>query len=188
MGNAAVSATEMTLARLPLPNKLQDTVPSGRTMRKEHCRGFTLVELLMAITMLGTIASIGILLFSDFHEMAKIGVAIAEIRTLEKEIMRYGLGSGTLPNTLTEVGWGSFQDPWGNPYEYLKIACEEGGKKCNAPKGSRRDRFLKPLNSDYDLYSKGKNGETKPQLSGPAPGDDIIRANDGAYVGLASEY
>ncbi len=142
----------------------------------------------MAIAILGTIARIGIPSFSDYLEKAKFAKAIAEIRTLEKEIMRYDLGSGTLPNTLTEVGWGSFQDPWGNPYEYLKIACVEGAKKCDAPKGSRRDRFLKPLNSDYDLYSKGKNGETKPQLSGPAPGDDIIRANDGAYVGLASEY
>ena len=50
------------------------------------------------------------------------------------------------------------------------------------------DKFLVPLNSDYDLYSIGADGESKKTLSAPASYDDVIRALDGAYVGLASEF
>jgi len=53
---------------------------------------------------------------------------------------------------------------------------------------ARKDRFLVPLNSDYDLYSAGKDGESRPPLSAQMSQDDIVRANDGAYIGLASQY
>ena len=52
----------------------------------------------------------------------------------------------------------------------------------------RRDRFLKPLNSDYDLYSVGKDGESKRNLDARKSWDDVIRAVNGLYVGLASEF
>jgi general secretion pathway protein G len=55
------------------------------------------------------------------------------------------------------------------------------------PSGARRDRFLVPLNSTFDLYSTGPDGSTVPPLSGPGS-DDIIRANDGGYIGLASKF
>jgi general secretion pathway protein G len=45
-----------------------------------------------------------------------------------------------------------------------------------------------PINSDYDLYSMGKDGESVPPLTARASRDDVIRANDGAYIGLASEF
>jgi len=53
---------------------------------------------------------------------------------------------------------------------------------------ARKDRFLVPLNSDYDLYSEGKDGESMAPLSAPQSQDDVVRANDGAYIGLASQY
>ncbi|MFQ5988854.1 MAG: hypothetical protein ACE5K9_02950 [Candidatus Methylomirabilales bacterium] len=52
----------------------------------------------------------------------------------------------------------------------------------------RKDQFLVPLNSDYDLYSKGKDGQSQPPLTAQARRDDIVRANDGGFVGLAPEY
>ncbi len=52
----------------------------------------------------------------------------------------------------------------------------------------RKDRFLVPLNSDFDLYSKGPDRKSVPPLTAEASRDDIIRANDGGYIGLASEY
>ena len=45
-----------------------------------------------------------------------------------------------------------------------------------------------PLNSTYDLYSKGKDGASAGPLTAQSSGDDIIRANDGGYIGLASGY
>jgi general secretion pathway protein G len=73
-------------------------------------------------------------------------------------------------------------DPWGNPYQYLNLT---GG----APPGqARKDKFLVPINSTFDLYSMGPDGESQPPLTAEASRDDIIRANDGGYLGRASEY
>ena len=52
----------------------------------------------------------------------------------------------------------------------------------------RMDRFLHPINSDYDLYSMGKDGETVLPLTARKSHDDVIRANDGSFVGLAVEF
>jgi len=52
----------------------------------------------------------------------------------------------------------------------------------------RKDRFLTPINSDYDLYSMGPDGESNEPLTVPVSRDDIIRASDGAYVGVAENF
>ena len=52
----------------------------------------------------------------------------------------------------------------------------------------RKDRFLHPINSDYDLYSMGKDGESVEPLTAKKSHDDVIRANDGSFVGLAVEF
>ena len=48
--------------------------------------------------------------------------------------------------------------------------------------------FLVPLNSDFDLYSMGPDGESEPPLSRPVSRDDIIVANDGDFIGIAKDY
>lgn len=53
---------------------------------------------------------------------------------------------------------------------------------------ARKDRFLVPINSDFDLYSMGPDGRTKATLSAPVSRDDVIRAEDGAYYGLAEKF
>ena len=76
-------------------------------------------------------------------------------------------------------------DAWGNPYQYLIIL----GKKRNEVEGEwRKDRFLVPLNSDFDLYSMGKDGQSRPPLTAEVSHDDIVRANNGDYIGEASRY
>jgi general secretion pathway protein G len=57
-----------------------------------------------------------------------------------------------------------------------------------AAAGSRKDRFGASLNSDFDLYSMGRNQETADSLSAPQSHDDIVRASDGMFVGLASDF
>ena len=73
-------------------------------------------------------------------------------------------------------------DPWGRPYEYLLMASEKGKK------GFRKDKNLHPLNSDYDLYSCGRDGKSIPPLTAQQSRDDIVRANNGGFVGLATNY
>lgn len=52
----------------------------------------------------------------------------------------------------------------------------------------RRDRFMFPLNSDYDLFSLGPDSATAVGLGHTMSLDDVIRASDGAYFGTAADY
>jgi general secretion pathway protein G len=73
-------------------------------------------------------------------------------------------------------------DPWDNPYHYTNLEAAKG-------KGSaRKNKNLVPINSDFDLYSSGKDGASVSPLTAKASRDDIVRASDGRFVGLASDY
>ncbi|OGK97550.1 MAG: hypothetical protein A3E31_05380 [Candidatus Rokubacteria bacterium RIFCSPHIGHO2_12_FULL_73_22] len=160
---------------------------TGGSPRWAHAvgsRGLTLVELIIVTALIATLASIALPIYADVTERARIIRAIAEIRVLESEIAVFEMSNGRLPADLGEIGRGTLKDSWGNPYEYLNFS-------TLGPKGKgkvRKDRNLVPLNSTYDLYSEGKDGESQSALTAKASQDDIIRANDGGYIGLASAY
>lgn len=52
----------------------------------------------------------------------------------------------------------------------------------------RRDRYMFPLNTDYDLFSLGADGATAVAIGSQLSLDDVIRAQNGGYFGLAGEY
>jgi len=170
----------------------------ARDCRGRECsRGFTIVELLIVVAMLMTVSAIGVAAYRDALDKAKVARATADIRVLEKDIAIYHLDNGRPPDALAQLGRGNPRDPWGNSYEYVRFcAPSEGGggggggdDDCESRRGRmRKDRFLVPLNSAYDLYSKGRDGRSRPPLTARDSWDDIIRANDGGYVGLASEF
>lgn len=141
--------------------------------------GYTLVELMVVVAIIGSLLGIATPTFTTYLNKARIARAIQEIRLIEKDIAARLVWSGRLPATLQDVGHGGMLDPWGNLYQYLNVATVTGKGKL------RKDRFLVPLNSDYDLYSMGRDGQSKAPLTAKASRDDIIRANNGGYVGLA---
>ena len=146
--------------------------------------GFTLLEVLIVVAMVGTLAGMAIPVYFNALEKARIVRATSEIRDLERVIKAFEITNGEFPMTLAEIGQQHMVDPWGNPYQYLKIV-----DAPNSIKGKvRKDRFLVPINSDFDLYSMGKDGNSVPPLTAKASRDDIVRANDGDFVGLASLY
>jgi general secretion pathway protein G len=98
------------------------------------------------------------------------------------QIQRYGLENRALPDSLSDVGQGGARDPWGNPYRYTNLETLKGNGKA------RKNKNLVPINSDFDLYSMGKDGASASPLTAKASRDDIIRASDGRFVGLASDY
>lgn len=152
----------------------------------------TLIELLVVLAMIATLIAIGYPVYGNALDKAKIAKAIGDIRTFEKDIAFYQLSNRTFPDTLADVGRANFLDPYGNPYKYLNYANAKKSNKWGGTKGGtekpRKDKFLKPLNSEYDLYSKGKDGESKEDLNKKESWDDIVRAVDGGFVGLASEF
>ena len=63
-------------------------------------------------------------------------------------------------------------DPWGHAYQYTSHT-------DGSTRGSwRKDKNIVPINSDFDLYSMGKDGTSVPPLTAQASRDDIVRAND----------
>jgi general secretion pathway protein G len=163
-----------------------------REQRRKPSIGFTLLELVVVIAILGTLASVAIPSYWGYVEKARETVAISDIRQLERLIAAFEAANGRLPDSLAELGMGNMKDPWDNPYEYLTIASattkEEKGGKGEKDAKVRKDHFLKPINTDYDLYSKGRDGDSNAPLTAKASRDDIIRANSGQYVGVASKF
>ncbi len=143
-----------------------------------------MIEVMIVIVIIGVLSSIAIPTYFSSKEKAKRAAAISEIKILEKMIQGYNIDNDGYPENLDELGRKTPKDPWGNPYQYLKIA---GGEKKGVGK-MRKDRNMVPVNSDFDLYSKGKDGKSQAPFTSKASQDDIVRANNGRFIGLVSDY
>jgi len=175
---------ERILHRVWLPHW---SSPKGtaQSMGLRNCNGLTLIELLITISIVATLAGIAAPIFGTYIDKARSQKAVSDIRTtLQAGITLYEFSNDMLPVSLADINRGGILDPWGNTYQFLNFVASGSSWKGRA----RKDRFLVPLNSDYDLYSMGKDGRSVSPLTSRWSRDDIIRANDGAYVGLASDF
>ena len=137
--------------------------------------------MMIVAVIMGVLAALAIPNFSRVRERAMIVRAIGDIKVLGMDLTDYQMDNGSFPASLADIGRGGLLDPWGNPYRYVRVAGSNRG-------ALRKDRFLVPINSDFDLYSMGPDGKTTAALTAKAARDDIIRANDGGYVGVAEGY
>jgi len=136
------------------------------------------------MTVIIALAAIAIPQFSSYRTSGNISRAVTDLRLIDNHLKSYKLNNERYPNSLSDLPQVTMSDPWGRPYQYLNI--EDADIKG---KGQlRKDKNLIPINSDFDLYSMGADGKTTPPLTAKASHDDIVRANDGGYFGLASQY
>lgn len=145
-------------------------------------RGFTIIELLIAVAIILTIAAIAVPNLLAAMNQARIAKAVGDIRAISTDIQAYDLSQNRYPDTLADINRDDLLDPWGNPYQYLNFADTKGKGKL------RKDRFLVPINTYFDLYSMGPDGQSVSPLTAKVSQDDIIYANDGGYIGPASQY
>lgn len=115
-------------------------------------RGFTMVELVIVISLIGLLAALAAPAYTAQANKAKIKAALAELKNLKTALDFYYSdetgGNGKYPladnaasggvNKVMEaysISWGSLKDPWGNSYRYsvdnssspLDFKLESGG-------------------------------------------------------------
>ena len=144
-------------------------------------KAFTLLEILMTVAILGILAAIAIPIYTQYKTKINNAIAVTDIINIQVVIQSYEQANDVLPSSLTDVGMDSLLDPWGTPYEYLNLDGVPIGQM-------RKDQALVPINSDYDLYSKGPDGLSVKPLTAAHSRDDIVRGNDGSFIGVAEDY
>ncbi len=159
-------------------------VQLGTDFQRQRRLAWTLIEMMIGIAIVGLLAAVAVPQYIGYVEKARRTETIAAFRAIEGRIESYRSEFGELPETLATAIKPPPVDAWGNPYEYLNL----GTVTPPTQHKIRKDRNLHPINSDYDLYSKGPDGNSVAPLTAMPSRDDIIRANDGAFIGVAADY
>jgi general secretion pathway protein G len=149
-------------------------------------QGFTLVEMMITVAIIGILAAIAIPAYNNYIERARVSSAVSDIAAMSVQIEQYFVENRVYPDSLADVKLNGKLDPWGMPYGYLNLLKNGNG-------GARRDKYLNPLNSDFDLYSLGKDKNmptmmVKLRITLTNSLDDVIRARDGKFIDLAAKF
>ena len=137
---------------------------------------------MLALVLLAVLTAIALPLYQSERLKFQDAQAEGDITALSAKITTYYWENhGLYPASLADVRASGMRDPWGHPYVYYNIAANGKGHAL-------KDKALNPLNTDFDLYSLGPDGQTQLQITQASSLDDVIRANDGRFIGVASSY
>jgi len=147
--------------------------------RSNH--GFTMIELLIVLAIIGALASMAFPIVYEFRDKARTSRAAVEIRGLEKNVISFATEKGRYPYDRAEfvatpiLSMNGLTDPWGNAYEYNSA--------------NTRTYYGDAINTDFDLWSWGpKKGAADNSINDDDSLDDIVRARDGSFDELAAKY
>ncbi|WP_455375521.1 type IV pilin protein [Kaarinaea lacus] len=144
--------------------------------------GFSAVEILIVIAIVALLVAIAVPSYENYVHKKNITQAKSDILEIQTAIEKYYVLNNEFPDSLEAVGKDQLKDPWKNHYFYVNVSLANN-------KGSvRKDKNLTPVNSDYDLYSAGKDGITQLPFTAKASKDDVVRCNNGSFIGLVEEY
>lgn len=118
------------------------------TSRRTHASGtsgFTLVEILLVVVIIGMLATIAAINVPKFLGQGRMGKAKADINSIGAAVEAYNMVEGKYPTSLSQLSEGSDpylkslpKDPWGNDYQYSFPGSHAGHR--------------------YDIYSFGEDG------------------------------
>lgn len=158
------------------------SVPEFRGRR--FSRAFTMLELLAAVVVIGLLAAIAVPSYAQILARQRVATAVRDLAQISLALEKYRTAHAELPMSLADVGMGNLRDPWGNPYQYLNFDADIPGINGRI----RKDHNLHPINSDFDLYSKGPDGDSRAPLTARASRDDIIFGRDGSFIGPVEDF
>jgi general secretion pathway protein G len=147
----------------------------------QGAQGFSLVELITVVAVIAALAAIALPAGANYVNRAKIARCLGDLQTINNEIQAYYIDRNSYPGSLSDIGRGSFTDPWGQLYMYNNIVTN----------GNPLMGTIDQLNSgnDYDLYSKGADLQTNsPDYDDTVCEDDIVRASDGSFFGKRKDF
>ncbi len=150
-------------------------------LTSKFLKGFTLIEGIIVVTILGVAIGISIPIYTAYKLKINNAIAVTDIMNIQVAIDSFNQANDVYPNSLADVNMNLLLDPWGTPYEYLNLDGVPIGQM-------RKDQALVPINSDYDLYSKGPDGLSVKPLTAASSRDDIVRGNNGGFIGVAEDY
>ena len=149
--------------------------------RAKHRVGFTPIEMLLVVAIVAMLMSMLVPVVTQAKRKATVTVAITDIRSLMQLITIYEDDHrGAAPLDLASVIDHEVLDPWDGEYVYNRFDTISKDELRYYKAGN-------PLNSRYDLYSRGPDQATSPSLHSGSGRDDIVRAADGLVVARASE-
>ena len=158
--------------------------PDGPCGPARRVRGITVLELILSVMIASILTMLSLSTYQGYRAKTDTTQAIADIGMIQSAIALYAVDNQGLPASLADVGpqIASMVDPWGNAYQYVNH------QDVNGKGQFRKDKNIVPINSDYDLYSMGPDGVSVAPLTAGPSRDDIVRANNGRFIGVASDY
>jgi len=150
--------------------------------KRKYSQAFTTIEMIIGMTVLVLFFSIAIPVALKLADGIKSRTVIDDLIAIQSEIESYRI-TNNYPDTLDDIYPTTQLDPWGTPYQYLRIA----GGKNNVTGKQRKYKNLK-INSTYDLYSMGPDGETASPLTAAISRDDILRGRNGRFIGYVTDF
>jgi general secretion pathway protein G len=154
-----------------------------RLRRASRSHGFTFVELSIVVAIASLLVAIGVPMYTKSLRDLKVKQASGDLMRIFMAVSQRRTIEGSLPDSLAGIPNIPALDPWGRPYVYNYFDSPTFDRRL-----VRKDHNLHPINSEFDLYSSGEDGNSRAPLTASASRDDVILARDGSFVGLAKDF
>ncbi|ASR43548.1 type II secretion system protein GspG [Xanthomonas citri pv. mangiferaeindicae] len=112
---------------------MHHSLRSRRGVRKTQQGGFSLIEIILVVVLIGGIVAFAASRILGGGDRARVNLAKAQVQTLAEKVHQFEMDTGRLPNALNDLvvqpgdagGWlgpyakeGELRDPWNTPYEF----------------------------------------------------------------------